>query len=370
MVAMRRANRNLRPAWDALLAPSSMLAMLLLLGGCASLPSQHAFRMPAIDPASGASQVWPALPEVPRYAFVGHLRGESNAPAARRNGSVFRRFLAILVGLGTDSRDALDLLRPQQVASDGRGRLYVVDTGRQAVFVFDEESGEFALWNESELGVPLPSPVGLAVVGDSVWVTDSELARVYRFDPSGSVIGRIEDESLRRPTGIAVDTAGERLFVSDTAAGEVRVFDLDGRALGTWGRPGGGPGEFNRPTYLAYRDGRLYVADSLNARVQVFDDNGSFLRSIGQRGLFVGNFSRPKGVAIDSDGNLYVVESYYDHVLIYDPRGALLLAIGGSGQAAGQFSQPTGIWVDARDRVYVSDMLNGRISLFQYLGGN
>lgn len=369
MVAAQRRSRDRRPGWNTS-APLSLLAWLLLLGGCASLPSQHEFRMPAIDPASGANQVWPALPEVPRYAFVGHLRGESNAPAARRNGNVFSRFLAILVGLGADARDALDLLRPQQVASDRHDRLYVVDTGRQAVFVFDETSGEFALWNESELGVPLASPVGLAVLGDSIWVTDSELARVYRFDTTGAVTGRIDDRSLRRPTGIAVDAAGQRLFVSDTAAGQVRVFDLDGRALATWGRPGGGPGEFNRPTFLAYRDGRLYVADSLNARVQVLDDDGGFLRSIGQRGLFVGNLSRPKGVATDSDGNLYVVESYYDHVLIYDPRGELLLAIGGSGAAAGQFSQPTGIWVDARDRVFVSDMLNARVSVFQYLGGN
>jgi streptogramin lyase len=46
------------------------------------------------------------------------------------------------------------------------------------------------------------------------------------------------------------------------------------------------------------------------------------------------------------------------------------MSIGGSGPSAGQFSQPTGIWVDDRDRVFVSDMLNGRISMFQYLGSN
>jgi streptogramin lyase len=46
------------------------------------------------------------------------------------------------------------------------------------------------------------------------------------------------------------------------------------------------------------------------------------------------------------------------------------MSIGGSGPAPGQFSQPTGLWVDDRDRVYVSDMLNSRVSMFQYLGNN
>ncbi len=343
---------------------------MIFLFACASLPAQHAFQMPAIDPASTGNPMWPALPEVPRYAFIGHLYGESNARASATARSGLARLFAAIVGLDGFTRERVDLLRPQQLASDERGRVYVVDTGRQAIFVFDETLGEFTLWNESELGIPLLSPVGIAVAGDSVYISDSELAVVYRFDADGELLGRIGEDLLERPTGIAVDPAGQRLFVSDTAASRIALFDLDGRPAGTWGRFGNGPGELNRPTYVFYRDGRVYVADSLNARVQVFDPAGRHLQTIGERGLYVGNFSRPKGVALDSDGNLYVVESYYDHVLIYNPRGELLLAIGGSGAAPGQFSQPTGVWVDARDRVYVSDMLNGRVSLFQYLGGN
>jgi len=126
----------------------------------------------------------------------------------------------------------------------------------------------------------------------------------------------------------------------------------------------------NHPTFITYRQGKLYVGDSLNARIQIFDDTGEFLQTLGQRGLYVGNLSRPKGVALDSDGNIYVSESYYDHVVIYNPDGNLLMSLGGTGFGAGQFSQPTGLWVDSNDRIFVSDMLNRRISVFQYLGGN
>ena len=352
------------------------LRMLLLavtamaLSACASTQGPHRFEMPAIDADSDQARMWPAMPEVPRYAFIGQLYGESNQPrdAPPRDG--LQRLFAWIAGLDESRRERLDLLRPQQIATDGNGRVYVTDPGRQSIFVFDEQTGELGVWDERSLDIPLPSPIGILVAEESVWVSDSELAVVYRLSLDGRLQDRIGLGLLERPTGLAFDTLGRRLFVSDTGAGDIKLFDPDGRPAGRWGSAGSGPGEFNRPTFLAYRDARLYVVDSLNARVQVLDDRGQYLRSVGQRGLYVGNFSRPKGIALDSDGNLYVAESYYDHLLIYDAEGRLLLAIGGSGAEPGQFSQPTGIWVDARDRVFVSDMLNSRVSLFQYLGTN
>jgi DNA-binding beta-propeller fold protein YncE len=72
---------------------------------------------------------------------------------------------------------------------------------------------------------------------------------------------------------------------------------------------------------------------------------------------------------VDDEGNLYVVESYYDHLLIFDGEGRLLLPIGGTGKQPGQFYLPAGVWTDTHDRVYVADMFNGRVSVFQFLGG-
>ena len=70
------------------------------------------------------------------------------------------------------------------------------------------------------------------------------------------------------------------------------------------------------------------------------------------------------------DGNIYVVEGYYDHLLVYDAQGRFLLPIGGTGKAPGQFYLPAGAWTDGRDRIFVADMFNGRVSVFQYLGGS
>ena len=326
--------------------------------------------MPGIDETSEYRRVWPSLPAVPRYAFIGHLYGESNHKTETGGRGGLARLFAAIVGLDARQKTTLDLVRPQQIVTDDSGRIYITDPGLQSIFVFDETLGEFVVWNERSLNFSLPSPIGVTYAENSIWVTDSELALVYQLSSSGDVVNAFGHDVLERPTGISFDPDNKRLFVSDTTAGDIKLFNTRGELVDTWGGAGAGRGKFNRPTYLAFRDDRLYVADSLNARIQILDAEGRFLQAVGQRGLYVGNFSRPKGMALDSDGNIYVSESYYDHLVIYNPQGKLLMSIGGSGVGPGQFSQPTGVWVDDRDRVFVSDMLNGRISMFQYLGNN
>ena len=343
--------------------------VLLPISGCSTVSSQHLFKMPGISNSDQNNPVWPSLPAVPRYAFIGHIYGESNrVDLPKRSG--LARLLAAIVGLDVQKEPALDLFRPQQVVTDNKGKIFITDPGLQSIFVFDENLGEFAVWNERNLEISLLSPIGIAHAEGSVWVTDSELAMIYQLSLGGELINSFGHEVLQRPTGIAYDPDNQRFFISDTDAGDIKLFSSGGELLDTWGVAGRADGQFNHPTYLAYHQGRLYVVDSLNARIQILDRQGRFMQSVGQRGLYVGNFSRPKGIALDSDGNIYVSESYYDHVLIYNSQGSLLMSIGGSGSAPGQFAQPTGIWVDDKDRVYVSDMLNRRVSMFQYLGNN
>lgn len=353
-------------------APSILVfSLATLLAACSIAPPKYAFSMPAIGPDDAPSIVWPVPPDVPRYAFVGHLYGESNRVEADSDRSGFNNFLAAIVGLDEEKPDTFDLVQPQQVCSDGLGRVYVADSGRQAVIVFDEKLGEFFVWNETNLNISFLSPVGVVCAADSIWVTDSELSLVYRLDPQqGEPLGTIGPGVFERPTGIAHDPEGGRFFVSDTDASNIKVFDSEGSLIDVWGDSGDVAGRLNHPTFITYRNDRLYVSDSLNARIQVFDTFGDYHGVLGQRGLYIGNLTRPKGIALDSDGNVYVSESYYDYVIVYNQGGQVLMALGGSGIDPGQFSQPTGLWIDEQDRVFVSDMLNRRVSIFQYLGEN
>ena len=108
----------------------------------------------------------------------------------------------------------------------------------------------------------------------------------------------------------------------------------------------------------------------MNARIQVLNHDGHHQLSFGQRGKYLGQFSRPKGISADSQGNIYVVDSYFDYMLVFNQQGEFLLPIGGTGADIGSFYLPAGVWSDKNDNIYVADMSNGRVVIFQFLGGD
>lgn len=322
---------------------------------------------------SGSQRMlWPQAPEVPRYLYAGQLTGEQNflAPGEAKAGR-FKAFLHWVAGLVGGEDTPIVLQRPQSGAVDPAGRIFVTDASRRALFVFDAPAGELKVWEKAEGFSNFESPIGVAVgPGGTILVSDAQLGIVARLDAAGEPQAAIGRGELQRPTGLAWDVRSDRIYVADTQAHAIKVFDSQGRMLGIFGRRGDGPGEFNYPTFLALHGDELFVVDSMNHRVQVIDAaTGGHRRSFGERGLYVGNLVRPKGVAIDRERNVYVVESYFDHLLVFDRRGDFLLGYGGVGRDPGKFYLPAGVWTDDRDRVFVADMFNGRVMVFQFLGG-
>jgi DNA-binding beta-propeller fold protein YncE len=349
-----------------------LLSTLLLLTACASVePVRGSLHYGMEDAPEGARLMWPAAPEVPRFLYTGTLTGEPNFQRDSAAGGALARLGRWIAGLDGRSATPLVLQRPGALIGDEAGRLYVSDSSRQAVFVFDEARGELLLWDQADALNRFVAPSGLAVAPGRVFVADAELGAVYVLDTQGAPLRAIGRGQLQRPTGLARDPLLGHLYVADTYAHDIKVFDDAGTLLKVLGRRGTGDGEFNFPSHLSWSRGELYVTDTLNNRVQVFGGapGHTLQRQFGSRGLALGQLVRPKGVGVDADGNVYVVESYYDSLLVYSPQGDFLLPIGGTGTATGRFYLPAGVWVDSRNRVHVADMFNGRIVLFQFLGG-
>ena len=342
-----------------------------LITGCATERGVLNFGIIASSPEV-KRMMWPPMQdaEVSRYIFAGELTGEENFRAPQEKKTRTSAFLHWLAGLLDIEEAPVILQRPQSGVVDKDGRIFVTDTSRQAVFVFDPQEGRLLLW-EGVATTRFVAPTGIALgKAGEVYVADSELGFVARLNSKGEGISVIGMGELRRPVGLAFDTVTQRLYVADTQDHDIKVFDEEGRLLHTLGRRGEKPGEFNYPTYIVLAKDELYVADTMNARVQVLDaETGNPRRVIGERGINVGNLVRPKGVSVDSEGNVYIVESYYDHLLVFNNKGEFLMPIGGTGQEAGNFYLPSGVWIDESDRVFVADVFNGRVSLFQFLGG-
>lgn len=350
---------------------SFLFINLIFSTGCATR-DPAVLRFGVQDAPEGKRILWPPPPEVPRYMYAGQLVGEANfrAPDAKaREG--FIGILRAIAGLVTGESRPVELARPQSGAVDEAGRIYVTDASRQAVFVFDPVAGKLDTWDKAEGLANFAGPVAVVSAKGTTYVSDAELGIVARLDASGTPQRALGRGLFKRPTGLALDRERAELYVVDTAAHDIKVLDAASGALKrVLGRRGEAQGEFNYPTHLALADGELYVTDTMNARIQVLDAaSGQARRSFGTRGLYVGNLVRPKGIALDSERNVYVIESYYDHLLVYDRDGRFLMGIGGVGADTGKFYLPAGVWTDHLNRVFVADMFNGRVVLFQHLGG-
>jgi len=349
----------------------AVVLLACLLAGCASEPLVMRF-----DPGqvtAGKKIYFPPISdeEVPRYVYVGELTGEQNfVEREGKQKNVFIEALKWIAGL-FEGQEAVVLQRPQSGVVDENGRILVTDVSRSAVFVFDQANGRLDVWEFAKGFRRFASPTGIALgPAGRVFVADADLRQVYSLDAQGNGALVIDSPMLERPNGLAWDAREGLLYVADTQAHQIKVFDMTGRLVRTIGQRGEGPGEFNFPTFLALSGERLVVSDTMNARVQVIPLNGEGKPMlVGERGTMMGNLVRPKGVAVDSENNLYVIESYYDHLLIFDERARFLLPIGGAGKAAGSFYLPGGVWIDRGNRVFVADTFNGRIAVFQFLGG-
>lgn len=318
---------------------------------------------PIVDKPEGSPPlVWPAAPADPRLIFVKAFSRPEHLGVSR---GFFQRLADVLFG-GTESR----LVRPMAVVAVG-GTLYVADPGAKGVHRFDQTGGSYDLVR-LEGDRPLPSPVGLARGAEGeVYVTDSALKGVFIIRPDAKFAFPLPlRETLGQPTGIAADPASGRLFVVDTTAHRVNVFNRDGTLASSFGGRGAGDGEFNYPT-LIWRDpqGRLYLTDSLNFRIQILDERGRFLGSFGRQGDGTGDAARQKGVATDRYGHVYVVDSLFHALQIFDASGRFLLSVGAIGHDRGEFWLPTGIFISEDDTIYVADSHNQRVQVFRYIGG-
>lgn len=94
-------------------------------------------------------------------------------------------------------------------------------------------------------------------------------------------IGSVDDPATAlSPVGsLAVDADG-RIYVPQSASGSIRVFGVDGQALGIYGASGDGPGEFRQITRLGIFADTLFVSDLAARRVTLFSLDGRVLETL------------------------------------------------------------------------------------------
>lgn len=318
---------------------------ILSVASCAPLPKE-------VPP----ELYWPFPPETPRIKFEDIILGSIDVAGVRTG-----RFSQLLFGEETEVR-----FKKPTFLTVKDNVMYVSDVG--AVHVYDFGKKKFHMLGTGVLA----NPTGIAIApGGKIFIGDTVRKKVFVFDEANKKFTDLQDPDyvFEAPAGVAIDYAHGRVVVSDARRHQLSVWTLDGTFLFSVGRRGEKPGEFNFPYDVAVDDsGNIYVVDSGNFRIQVLDSEGNPVSVFGSVGISYGQFARPKGIAIDSEGHIYVVDAAFGNFQIFDKEGNTYLFVGSSGNGPAQFILPSDIFVDnATDKIYVVDQLNKRIQVFRYL---
>lgn len=336
-----------------------LVAAVVLISGCATEVA-----------TSSRRYVWPRPPDQPKIEWIKSYYSQLDFPKTG-----FENFMEGVFG----TPKPINFDKPTDIKANGKGVVYVTDVVKGAIHVFDIPNRTVTQWKKGDDAEKSMAVVPFFLSIDSLnnlYVLGFGPQKIYVLDSSGAVLRTIDySGKLEGPAGIAVDEAHKRIYVVDNSGGKVAVFDMAGKHLFSFGKPGAGDGEFNRPTpIIINRKGEVVVGDVMNARVQIFDRDGKFLRKFGQRGDGLGDFQVIKGVASDSENNIYVTDGKANQVKIFNDKGDLLMAFGRAHsvpvtlrESPGGFLLPQGIFIDDTDTIYIADQANMRFQIFKYL---
>ncbi len=302
--------------------------------------------------------VWPPPPEKPRIKY---LKSYNNTFDVEETPG----FLETVAGI-----EFYYLEAPQGVAADREGNIYVADSTRHVVVVFQPGKKKLKLMGNRQDDERVGIPIGLTMANNwnMLLVASTGTRKVIGYDITTGK-AKLVIEGFVNPVGVAVDEARGRIYVTDSKASELKVFNASGRYISTIAKKGGEDDHLSTPSQVSVdRQGNVYVADMFNFRVKVFSPDGKFLKAIG-RGLgdALGHFAKLNGVAVDSEGHIYAVDTAFNNLQIFNQEGAFLLFVGHDGTNPGEFRLPMYLYIDEKDRIYVADTFNSRVQVFQYL---
>jgi sugar lactone lactonase YvrE len=339
----------------------AILLVTALLASCASGPQETVEEVELL--------AFPPPPDEARLIYEMTLVSSSQVTADED--SAWRAMITGEVDRGEGFAKPFDV-------SVCRGTVYVSDTVRRRVLVFDFPARRFYRIGEDKPGA-LYKPLGIATDAQCrLYVADASLHRVMVFGKSGNFVGAIGGPDwFHNLSHVTVKPDGSRLYIVDTGGVDtqdhrVRVFDgLSGEHLRDIGTRGTAEGEFNLPRDVELApDGKLYVVDGGNFRVQVFEEDGTFVRAFGSVGSRYGQFSRPKGIALDPAGHIYVSDTAFGNFQIFNSQGQLLMFVGGRSNQPGpaRYTLPAGIDVDEDGRVYFVDQFFRKLDIYRPAG--
>lgn len=197
---------------------------------------------------------------------------------------------------------------PHQVSTDPWGGVWIVDSGLKRVFKFDQDGARLLEINGPPDGFNLPTDA-VVLPDRSVVVADGSInRRGFLFDEFGKFQGPWGlrgKEAMQFHTSHSITSDDEgRVYIADRENHWVQVLSQKGELLDTWEGVG-------RPATIRFHAGSLYVLSNLPASkgvVRRFSKSGELKEVFQTKPKGVeGDFEWPHGLAVaDSGDSVYV----------------------------------------------------------------
>ena len=242
------------------------------------------------------------------------------------------------IGINSNQPRGRGFNHPYDIAISSGGRIYVLNRMYpqstegiriQVCDLDDNWHGEFGN-GPGDSKDSFRVPVAMAFnSNDKLFVTDEAFHQIKIFNTDGDFIdawggSEVQDEFIHTPAGICINR-DDSVLVVEQQKGCITRIDPNGNIIGKFGNPGSLNGQFNLPWGITVdTENNIYVADWRNDRIQKFDNSGRFLMSIGRSGHNDGQLYRPSSVVVDSEGLIYVADWGNERIQIFDDDGELL----------------------------------------------
>jgi sugar lactone lactonase YvrE len=355
----------------------------------------------AVDSASNLYIADPGTNQVVRQDISGGITviaGGGSLPPASADG-----------GPATDAK----LNKPEAVALDAAGNLYIAETGANRIRKVNLATGIITtvagngtagyLDNINALNAELNAPGGIAAspTGE-LWIADTGNNVIRRlhaqtgaiFTIAGTTVagytgdnGYASAATLHAPEGIAVDAVGD-VFIADTGNNAVRKINPVTGVIttvagnGTAGFSGDDglatTASLNVPAGVAVDPaGNLYIADSSNARIRKVDAATGLIHTIagsaqtGNSGdggpATKATLSQPAGVSMDSDGEIYISDASAAAVRVVSTGNpSALVGPGDSGAPVLNFGSETVGGTTPPQTVVLSNIGNQTLAISKF----
>lgn len=312
---------------------------LFFIYGCVTIPEMVQQKESPI--------FYPPEPDEPRLQFLVSFSSSDDleAPAG-----AFQKFI---VG---EEKNTKPIVKPYGVTVYNN-KIYVCDTINNSIDILDLERKKLEYFRPKE-ETQLIDPINLSFdTNGNMYVADSRRGQVVIFDNNGNYLGAIGKKSEFKPTDVLI--RDNKIYICDLKTHSIKIFGLKDKQYLSSIPPEAAKEEERlfSPTNIAVdEEGNLYVSDTGGFRVQKYGANGEFVKSIGSHGDAPGQFARPKGVAVDKEGRIYVVDAAFENVQIFDKEGKLLLFFAGPGTSKASLVLPAGITIDYSLKDYFSSL--------------